>query len=245
MTPIHRSLQVRVRAFSMFVITISLAIISACASTPPVQPKPILEAGRNVVQLESDPDSAGNSHPTKLTPGEAGALLRSVRAWERRNLIHRLFVGNAPRVRAFQDEEINLLAPALSKALAQAGSSERVYFHLSRATDAGEEETTTGWLSVRDPVLYLSLSEVHDRHGPAPDISKYDRQMPNVPEASAQFDVTFEPEEFLIKVVSAGRFWAPDQREEMQIRYRDALSQLPSYPILEPGSGASGAPARP
>ena len=50
-----------------------------------------------------------------------------------------------------------------------------------------------------------TLSEVHDRHGPEPDISKYDRQMPNVRERSAEFNVTFEPEDYLVKVKSAGK----------------------------------------
>jgi hypothetical protein len=110
-----------------------------------------------------------------------------------------------------------------------------VYFHLSSPTDDGFEETTTGWLSVRDQLLYLSLSEVHDKHGPGPDISKYDRQMPNVPQVSPEFDVIFEPEEYLVQVKSAGRFYAPDQREELQIRYRDALTAMPVYPVREEG----------
>ena len=80
----------------------------------------------------------------------------------------------------------------------------------------------------------LALSEVHDRHGPEPDISKYERQMPNVPERSTGFDVTFEPEEYLIKVKSRGNLFAPDQREELQIKYREALAALPTYPGLEP-----------
>ncbi|MGQ0812415.1 MAG: sensor histidine kinase [Nitrospiraceae bacterium] len=215
------------------VMIVGVWFLTGCASQSPLQPKTILEAGLNVVRLEQDPDSGSNSHPAKLTPSEVSTLLRGVRAWERRNFIHRVFVGEAPRTRAFRDDEIPLLAPALSRALAQAGPSERIYFHLSSVTETGEEETTTGWLSVRDPVLYLSLSEVHDRHGPGPDISKYDRQMPNVPEISGAFDVIFEPEESLVKVSSAGRFWAPDQREELQIRYREALSSMPVHPLGE------------
>jgi hypothetical protein len=109
-----------------------------------------------------------------------------------------------------------------------------VYFHLSHATDQGDEETTTGWLLIRNGTLYLSLSEVHDRHGPGPDISKYDRRLPDVPERSAAFDVTFEPEEYLAKVSSGGQLFAPVQREELQIRYREALAVLPIYPGLEP-----------
>jgi hypothetical protein len=49
------------------------------------------------------------------------------------------------------------------------------------------------------------------------------------------FDVTFEPEEFLAKSRSTARFWAPDQREELQIRYQDALAGLtvPAAPERE------------
>ncbi len=191
--------------------------------------------------MEQDPDSTANTHPAVLSATEIGTLLRGVRTWERRNVVHRLFVGQADKTRAFRDEEILVLAPALSKALAQASPTERIYFHLSHATEHGEEETTTGWLSLRDPILFLSLSEVHDRHSPGPDISKYDRQMPNVPEVSADFDVTFEPEEYLVKVSSGGRLFAPDQREDLQIRYREALSSMPVQPGLDRG-GASPAP---
>lgn len=217
------------RSFRAALFIAGLMTAIGCASQPPVQPKQIFEAGRNAVNLEPDPDSAANTHPASLTPSEVGTLLRGVRVWERRNFLHRAYAGEAPRTRAFSDDEITLLAPALSKALARAAPSERIYFHLSHATDTGEEETTTGWVSVRGSLLHLSVSEVHDRHGPAPDISKYDRQMPNVPEASAAFDVIFEPEEYLAKVISAGRIFAPDQREELQIRYREALSVMPGY----------------
>jgi hypothetical protein len=219
---------------SLIFIVIGLLVGAGCASTPDPAPKMIYESGRNQVRVVKDPDSTSNAHPATLSPTDIGTLLRSVRAWERRNFIHRLFSGNADRTRAFRNEEIALLAPALSKALAQAAPDEQVYFHLSHATDQGQEESTTGWLSIRNDTLYLSLSEVHDRHGPEPDISKYDRQMPNVPEQSAAFDVTFEPEEYLINVRSGGKLFSPDQREELQIKYRDALAALPSYPGLEP-----------
>lgn len=218
---------------SLFAVAALIAAIG-CAAAPQAPPKPIYESGRNQVRIEKDPESTSNSHPATLSPTEVGTLLRNVRAWERRNFLHRLVSGQADKTRAFRNEEITLLAPALSKALAKAAPDERVFFHLSHATDQGDEESTTGWLSIRQDTLYLSLSEVHDRHGPQPDISKYDRQMPNVPEQSTGFDVTFEPEEYLIKVKSGGNLFAPDQREELQIKYRDALTALPTYPGLEP-----------
>lgn len=225
----------RVVLFTRSLLMVTTLMAGAgCAGTPEAPPKIIYESGRNQVRLVKDPDSTSNTHPASLTPAEVGTLLRSVRSWERRNVVHRLFSGEPDRTRAFRNEEIALLAPAISKALAQAAPDERVYFHLSHATDQGDEESTTGWLTIRQDTLFLSLSEVHDRHGPEPDISKYDRQMPNVPEQSSGFDVTFEPEEYLIKVTSRGNLFAPDQREELQIKYREALATLPTYPGLEP-----------
>lgn len=215
---------------------VGLSLIAGCASRPVTPPKTVYQSGLSQVRVEQDPDSISNSHPAALTATEVGTLLRGVRAWERRNVIHRLFVGEADRTRAFRNEEITALAPALAKGLAQAGPAERVYFHLSHATDQGDEETTTGWISIRGPILHLTISGVHDRHSPGPDISKYDRQLPNIPEASAAHDVTFEPEEFLVKVSSGGRLFAPDQREEIQIRYREALSSMPVQPGLDRGS---------
>lgn len=215
-------------------LLLAVAASAGCTGQPVNGHKTIYESGLNTVRIEADPDSSSNTHPAALTATEVGTLLRSIRSWERRNLIHRLFAGEADRTRAFRDEEITVLAPALSKALAQATSAQRIYFRLSHATEQGDQETTTGWLSVKDPLLILSLSEIHDRHSPGPDIGKYDRQMPNVPEASALFDVTFEPEEYLAKATSGGRLFAPDQREELQIRYREALTALPVYPGLEP-----------
>lgn len=216
-------------------ILLGLTVIAGCANQPVSPQKTIYESGLNRVGLEGDPDSTSNTHPTTVTPTEVGTILRGVRSWERRNVIHQLFSGQADRTRAFRDEEIIVLAPALSKALAQASPPQRVYFHLSHATDQGEEETTTGWLAVRGTILSLSLSEIHDRHSPGPDISKYDRQMPNVPERTAAFDATFEPEEFLARISSRWALFAPDQREELQIRYWEALSAMPIQPGLDPG----------
>jgi len=47
--------------------------------------------------------------------------------------------------------------------------------------------------------------------------------------------VIFEPEEFLAKASSTARFWAPDQREELQIRYQEALAALTVQPGLDQG----------
>jgi len=218
---------------TLLLAMIMVTAAAGCAGQIPTPVKTVYQSGLNQVRIETDPASSTNAHPASLTATEVGTLLRGVRIWERRNALHRLFVGQADKTRAFRDGEIAILAPALAKALSQASPSERVTYHLSHATEHGEEETSRGWLSIQDATLHLALREAHDRHGPGPDISKYDRQMPNVPERSPAFDATFEPEEYLVTVRSGGSLFAPDQQEELLIRYREALSAMPAQPGLD------------
>lgn len=220
--PDNQSVARSVRA----VLILSFSLMIGCAGTPVGPQTTIYKSGFNHVYLETDPDSSSNDHPTQLTSSEIGSLLRGVRVWKQLNFFHRLYSGEPERTRAFRNEEVAELAPALSTALEIASPDQRVSFHLSHVTEHGQEETTTGWLSIRGNLLYLALNEVHDRHGPGPQISKYDREMPNVPEQAPVFHATFEPEEYLHTVRSGWRLFTPDQREELQIRYRDALEAL-------------------
>jgi hypothetical protein len=211
-------------------LVVSFAVMTGCASVSPVPETVIYKSGLNQVHLEKDPDSVSNSHPTTLSQSEVGALLRGVRVWKQRNLVHQLYAGESERTRGFRNEEVKVLAPALANALELASPDQRVYFHLSHVTDYGEEETTSGWVSIRGNLLYLSLSEIHDRHSPGADITKYDRVLPNVPEQAPSFGVTFEPEEYVAKARSGWRLFTPDQQEELQIQYREALDALAKSP---------------
>jgi hypothetical protein len=213
------------------VAMLGIAALSACAAKAAPSHTTITEEGLNNVRVEPAPSGASYSHPASLTPHDMATILRGVRVWEQRNVVHRLYAGDAPKIRAFRDEEISFLAPALSAALREASPTQRVYFHLAHADPQGAEETSSGWLFIEEPDLHLVLSEVHDRHAPGPDISKYDRRMPDVPEVPGAFNATFEPEEYLAGVRSGFRWFAPDQREELLIRYHDALPALPAHPL--------------
>ncbi|UVT17106.1 MAG: hypothetical protein H8K04_06015 [Nitrospira sp.] len=216
--------------FARTLLVLSIAIMNGCAGTSVAPEMSIYQSGLNRVYLEKDPAPHVNTHPAALTPSEVGSLLRGVRIWKQRNMVHQLLSGEAERTRAFRNEEVAVLAPAISRALELASPDQRVYFHLGQVTEYGEEETTSGWLSVQGNLLYLALSEAHDRHSPGPDISKYDRQMPNVPEQAPAFHATFEPEEYLHSTRSGWSLFTIDQREELQIRYRDALDALTKSP---------------
>jgi hypothetical protein len=212
--------------FVRTLLILTLGLLTGCAATSVAPEMAIYQSGLNRIYLEKDPAPGLNTHPTTLTSSEVGSLLRGVRVWKQRNVVHRLLSGEAERTRAFRNEEVAVLAPAISRALELASPDQRVYFHLGQVTEYGEEETTSGWLSVHGNLLYLALNEAHDRHSPGPDISKYDRQMPNVPEQAPAFHATFEPEEYLHASRSGWRLFTIDQQEELQIRYRDALTAL-------------------
>jgi hypothetical protein len=62
--------------------------------------------GLNVVRVETNSGTERNTHPAALTPEEVGTILRGVRVWEQRNVIHRLVSGQAPKTRAFRDDEL-------------------------------------------------------------------------------------------------------------------------------------------
>lgn len=225
----------RNRAVSLVLMFIGLQVMG-CVSSTFLSGRVIFSEGLDEVRIDPDETPVPHTHPVTLLPSEVGTLLHAVRAGERRNPIHRLAMGDAPKTRVFRDDEIAILAGPISKALAQARPSERVYFHLSQADPTGGEVTTTGWIFVREPILYLLLGEAHDLHAPRPDISKYIREMPDVAESPTEFSATFEPEDFLEKAVSKGSWLAPDQLEELQIRFRDALKALPPFEIAGPAT---------
>ena len=212
-------------------------VLAGCVSTTPSDGRTIFAQGFNEVRLEPDPGSVPNTHPVQLSPSEIGTLLHHVLSSERRNVVHRLVMGEAAKSRAFRDDEISMLSAPLSTALDKVNAQERVYFRVSQASSRGGEESTRGWMFVREPYLYLQLSEVHDIHSPGPDISKYIRELPDVPEAPTAFTVTFEPEEFLDQRSSKGNWLAPDQLEELVIDYRKALASLPPYRAEAADSG--------
>lgn len=215
----------------------AILMAAGCATTPPNAGMIVWEAGPEFVRLDTDPSGTRYSHPVHLTAAEVATLLRGVRSGEHRNVIHRLFTGEAKKYRTFQDDDIAHLAEPLAMALAKAAPTERVYFHLSEPNPQGGEISTAGWIAVREPVLILQLSEARDLHAPGSDISKYVRSLPDIPIPPTPFEATFEPEEFLLRQDSLGSWFAPDQLEELRILYRRVLTDVPQYRL--PGQNES------
>ena len=237
-------------------LLLSLALIG-CAEIPVGKERVMFVVGFNEVRLMPEDGAQRNNHPVTLTPTEVGTLLHRVLYGEQRNFLHRLISREAIRRRAFREDEIVLLAPALSHALAQATPDERVFFHLGRPGSGGGEkgttplqtgmpgvalgrpatmggeESTAGWIFVRGPLLHLLLSEVQHVQGPVADINQYIREMPNIPKATIAFTLTFDPEKHMVAETSWGSWLTQAPLAALAVRFREALADLQPYKTFE------------
>lgn len=246
----------------VLLLSLSLTLIG-CAEIPEVKGRVMFVVGFNEVRLMPEDGAQRNNHPVTLSPTEIGTLLHRVLYGEQRNFLHRLIGGEAVRHRAFREDEIVLLAPALSHALAQAKPNERVFFHLGRPgpgggekgttplqtgmpgvafgrpATMGGEESTTGWVVVRGPLFHLLLSEVQHLHGPVADISQYIREMPNIPQTPTPFVLTFDPGKHMATEASWGSWLTQAPLVALAVRFREVLADLPPYKILESSEPSS------
>ena len=85
------------RRANLILAFIGVMVAAGCAAQTPTPSKTVYQSGLNQVRIEKDPASTTNAHPASLTATEVGTLLRGVRIWERRNPLHRLFVGQADK----------------------------------------------------------------------------------------------------------------------------------------------------
>jgi hypothetical protein len=240
----------------------SLSVVGCCTVIPEATGTPAFLSGLNEVRLVPAGSAQVNDHPVRLTPTEAGTLLHRMLYREQRNAVHQLISGPAPLRRIFRNDEIALLAPVLAQILAEARPDQMVFFHLSRPGSGGPEqgtsplqtgmpgvamgrplrlggeESTTGWIFVRGPWLYVLMREIQQVHKPEPDINKFIREMPNVPEPEMPFEMTFDPE--LYEAEAERECWRVGRRlEVLAVDFRQALRDVPPYRSLETGTPPS------
>lgn len=175
----------------------ALLLLAACA-IPQVPSRTVYEDPTNFVRLEIDstvlpewPPSA-HSHPASISVEEMASVLRQLKVQEHRAALQRMIQGDAPRVPAFSEEEIALLAPRLSEALAQAKPNERVTFYVSYPQTSIKRVITTGGLYVRGTELHFILGNWRIVYGIPAYGMIYDRRYPMSPTAAKGFDLFFE-----------------------------------------------------
>jgi len=189
--------------FCLFTFAFLLAI-AGCA-VPQVPSRVIYEDPVNFVRLEPDPfflpewPPSANSHPALISPGEMGDILKGFMVREHRPWLLVKILGEAPWEPAFRDEEIALLVPRLSEALAQAKPDERVTYYLSQPQTSIKREITSGGLYIQEHRVHFILGNRRAIYGIPAYGMVYDRRYPMMPTAAKGFDLLFEPAEAVVK----------------------------------------------
>lgn len=203
-----------------------VAALAGCA-VPQVPSRVIYEDPVNFVRLEADPfflpewPPSANSHPAAIGPDQMARILKGFTVREHRPWLLVKIMGEAPWEPAFRDEEVALLAPRLSEALAQARPSERVTYYVSQPQTSIKREITSGGLYVKENHLHFILGNRRIIYGIPAYGMVYDRRYPTRPTAAKGFDLAFEQAAAVVKQDSS--IWDQllgREKDEMVINLR-------------------------
>ncbi|MFN3681721.1 MAG: hypothetical protein ACK4VP_06745 [Nitrospira sp.] len=233
----------RLRCFlSLTVMVVALmALMNGCA-IPQVPSRIVYEDPVNFVRLDMDDTVLPEwpqghfSHPALLGKEVMRVVLSGLRIQEHRILPQQWIQGVAPRVPAFDEEEIEWLSEQLAEGLAQARYNERVTFYLSEPLTFFRRMVTSGGLYVRGNELHIVLGNWRIIYGIPAYGMIYDRRYPMRPTAAKGFDLLFEPAEAVIPQHSSllDNLFA-NTKDELVID----LSKLAVSPTTESGEPTS------
>ncbi len=182
----------------------ALLFLAGCA-IPHVPYRAVYEDPVNYVRLEEDdavlpewPPSA-HAHPKVISIEEMTNLLRGFMVQEHRIWLQKWIQGEAPFEAAFRENELRLLAPLLSEALAEAKPNERISFYLSEPQTSAKRTITTGGLYMRATEMHFILGNWQIIYGIPTYGMIYDRRYPMRPTAAKGFDLFFQPNNAVVK----------------------------------------------
>ena len=198
-------------------------ILSACATAPDLDVT-IHESERGAVYVERIPDRSFHAaHPVTLSVDTMARVLRGVVVKDSRGVVlGNLIPGKTVVDRAFEDKDVEYLAPLLVAGLTRAASDQQVGFRVVQAdkaansqiagltfcvdsvrfpgtcesdlpTGAVSEESTAGSLYAYGQSLYLTLTEYHYRTKRAETSTTANRRIFN-PSGMGNRTVQFVPE---------------------------------------------------
>lgn len=176
-----------------------VALLSACA-IPQVPSRIVYEDPVNYVRLETDQNVLPEwppsyfAHPAALSQEQVRKILKALTVREHRVNLQKWFLGEAPRVPVFREEEIALLVPQISEALALAKENERVTFYLSQPQTSIKRIITSGGLYIKGTEMHVILGNWQIVYGIPAYGMIYDRRYPMSPTAAKGFDLFFEKE---------------------------------------------------
>jgi len=209
--------------------------LAGCESLPAT--RLVYQDQMTQVQVRNDRlAGSGHSHPAVVTAGRVAQILFGIRVKKRGDPIIGILTGQAEEVQAFSNQEVEALAPALSRALAIATPQEIITFY-RRYSDAGQGlGVTSGGLFLEGHQLYFVLANFRNR--PSDVLSQavvYEFDPVNEPLMSLKamsFAVHFVPADALVpsdtplvwRYEDPGKFFVLD------------LDRLPPEPRLTPPS---------
>ena len=185
-------------------ISCAILLLSAC-TWKQIPVTTIHQDARIDVFLETVSDTSFQAaHPITLDEATVANVLRGVHTKEKTSMM--LLIGkalmstNLSEIRTFHDDDISVLAPPITAALAQAAPNQRVGFRLysvdfsaSASTDADKRETTAGYLAADSLSLHFTLTQYRYKPGRTDSIQAMPRKLPD-PDGLRDRDVTFVPE---------------------------------------------------
>ncbi|WP_447972581.1 hypothetical protein [Nitrospira sp. Kam-Ns4a] len=191
------------------------ALLPGCATSPRTEAV-IFESPRVSVYLEHPSDAFEATHPITLSPALLERVLKGVLVTGRKTALETIFTDTDQFERVFSDEEARLLAPLLTKALAQAKPTQRVRFTVTQpprgprrlfsmsetggaAVGSSDPppyepplETSAATLYVFRPSLYLTLTEYRQKPSRPDSINMPNRRLPDA-DGLDRIDILFTP----------------------------------------------------
>lgn len=202
------------RAAAIWALWLMALAANGCARLP-YTTTVLHDDERLAVTLQHEVEPMGYTHPVQLTAGEVAAILRGFSLRPAQTLPLRWYAEEEPPKPLFREDELSLVAPALSQAFQRVGPAERVWFEVRAPglNPATSRSVTAGWLAVRDSYLYLTIEQVHAQI-PIRKSDQYDYNFPTPPPLPGSFLLYFEP----------GRFWVTEGSGTARaLHYREFL----------------------
>ncbi|MEW6248582.1 MAG: hypothetical protein AB1555_18010 [Nitrospirota bacterium] len=223
----------RVSAISALLLSVEIG----CNSLPP--PRPVYQDQLTSIQLRVDAQAGGgHTHPASISPERMAGILAGIRVQKLQDPVFRLVTGEKPLGPAFSAEEIRVIAPQLSRALALATPREMATFYRRFSNANVGLAVTSGGLFVRDGRLYLVLanhralpSDLMRQVNPAYEMDPVDA--PLLALRAGDFKLSFSPPEAEVHLPDGQRGWNyPDPAKVLVVDLFLAQKrpELPAHP---------------
>ncbi len=221
----------RVASVVLIVACMTGTTTVGCARVPYVT-RTVHQDERVITTLQQEVKSRSYTHPVQVTSGDIASILRGFSVREQQRLPLRWFAEENPPKPLLREDEIQLLAPHLAKALQEADTNERAHFEVRMPgpNPQYDRDIVAGWVAVRESYLYLNLEHFRT-YVPIRGSDLYDRTYPTPPPPARDYILYFEP----------GRFWIEDDHGVRTVEFRQFLKSVeaggrdfPRVPVIAP-----------